>query len=163
MQGSQQMKKEVLMLKKMYMSLLLLVFLPSSVLAVDFQWQNEANETVSLSSLQGKPVVLHFWASWCPPCRGEMPSLVKWVKQHPDVQVVVVSLDRERKDAQDFLAQHKILLPLNVGNMSDSFALGVRGLPATLILGADGEIKKRRVGDIEGGDKASSDEVLRWL
>ncbi|MDX8384797.1 MAG: TlpA disulfide reductase family protein [Ghiorsea sp.] len=151
------------MLKKLYVSLLLLMFLPFSALAADFQWQNEKNEMVSLSSLQGEPLVLHFWASWCPPCRGEMPSLVQWVKQHPDVHVVMVSLDRDREDAQAFFRQHDIKVPLNVGNMRDAFALGVRGLPATLIIGAEGEIKKRRVGDIEWDDKASSDEVLRWL
>ncbi|MDX8384757.1 MAG: TlpA disulfide reductase family protein, partial [Ghiorsea sp.] len=130
------------MLKNLYVSLLLLIFLPFSALAADFQWQNEKNETVSLSSLQGEPLVLHFWASWCPPCRGEMPSLVQWVKEHPDVHVVMVSLDRDSEDAQAFFRQHDIKVPLNVGKMRDAFALGVRGLPATLIIDAEGEIKK---------------------
>ncbi|MDQ7003068.1 MAG: TlpA disulfide reductase family protein [Ghiorsea sp.] len=107
--------------------------------------------------------IYHFLVSCCPPCRKEMLPLVKWMKQHPVVRVVMVYLDRDSQNAQDFLAQNNIQVPRNVGNMRDAFALGVRGLPATLIIGAKGEINKRHIGDIEWGNKESRDEVLRWL
>jgi len=151
------------MIKKFILCVFLLGYAPMLATSAEFQWLDKNNAPVNLSALQGKPVVLHFWASWCPPCRGEIPSLVNWIGQHPDVNVVMVSLDRDREDAQAFFSQHGITLPLNMGEMRDAFSLGVRGLPATLILDAKGDIVKRRIGDILWDDKESSDEVLRWL
>ena len=140
------------------------VFVASaSAQAIEYTWENEQGKEVNISSLAGKPVLLHFWASWCPPCRKEMPALVKWIGEHPEVNVVVLSLDRARQGAQEFFAEHNIKIPLNMGNMAGASRLGVRGLPSTFVVDAKGDIVKRYTGDIHWSDPEKSKEVLGWL
>ena len=150
-------------MKKIVLIMLLMFGASYSALAIEYSWENSAGKTVSASSFKGKPVVFHFWASWCPPCRKEMPALVKWMGEHPDVQMVVLSLDRSRASAEDFYKKHDIKIPINMGKMSQTSSLGVRGLPSTFIMGADGEIIKRYTGDIDWSDPAKSAEVMSWL
>lgn len=118
---------------------------------------------MNLITLKGESVVLHFWASWCPPCRSETPALVKWVEANPKVKVVMVSLDNDRDNAAVFFAEQDIKLPLNMGNMSDASRLGVRGLPSTFVIGADEEVKKRHIGDIQWSESDANSKVLSWL
>jgi len=150
-------------MKKIILLIGLLLWLPMQAQSVEYRWQSETGEQVNLSSLQGKPLILHFWASWCPPCRGEMPALVKWVAEHPQATVVIVSLDSNKANAQAFFKQQNIKLPLNMGSMSGASALGLRGLPTTLIIDAKGDVTKRHVGDLDWGDQQTSQQVLRWL
>ena len=136
-------------MRKILFLLSALLLVPISAHSVEYQWANEQGEAATLASLEGKPVILHFWASWCPPCRTEMPAMSKWVQAHPDVQVVMISLDYDQDGAEVFYAQKNIPLPLNMGNQRDTMALGVRGLPATIVIDADGNIKKRHMGDLK--------------
>jgi thiol-disulfide isomerase/thioredoxin len=130
--------------------------------AVDFNWVN-ANGEQHLSALKGKHVLLHFWASWCPPCRAEMPKINKWALAHPDVQVVMVSMDSDSEDAQAFYQQQNIHGQVNMGDMRQASSLGIRGLPTTIIIDAKGEVSKRHTGDIHWDNEVESNEVLRWL
>jgi len=150
-------------MRNMLFLLSMLLVIPFSAHSVEYQWANEKGEAVTLASLEGKPVVLHFWASWCPPCRTEMPAMSKWVQAHPDVQVVMVSLDYDQDGAEAFYAQKNISLPLNMGKQRDTMALGVRGLPTTIVIDADGNIKKRHMGDLNWADERVSLMVLGWL
>jgi len=150
-------------MKKTMIVLIFMCLAPFLAHSVEYRWQNEAGKEMNISSHQGKAVALHFWASWCPPCRKEMPALVAWKKQHPDTTVIIVSLDSDRSGAESFFTKQSINTPLNMGNMRDASRLGVRGLPSTFIIGADGEVKKRHVGDINWADDASSREVLSWF
>jgi len=140
-----------------------MLFAPLSAQSVEYQWMNEKGEEVKLASLQGKPVILHFWASWCPPCRTEMPAMDKWVKAHPDVNVVMISLDSNQAYAQEFYADKGIQAPLHMGAMRDTSRLGVRGLPSTIIINAQGEVTKRHMGDLDWMDEKISEQVLGWL
>ncbi|MDX8387518.1 MAG: TlpA disulfide reductase family protein [Ghiorsea sp.] len=128
--------------------------------AVEYSWENEKGDVVALSSLEGQPVMLHFWASWCGPCRSEMPALARWVGEHPEVKVVMLSLDNGREAAERFFAAHDINVPLNMGSMRDLSAVGVRGLPSTLLVDASGKITKRYLGDINWLNPQKSDEIL---
>ncbi len=87
----------------------------------------------------------------------------KWVEAHPDVQVVMISLDYDKEGAQAFYAQKGIKQPLNMGNQRDTMALGVRGLPTTIIIDAQGNIKQRHTGDLNWADERVSLMVLNWL
>jgi thiol-disulfide isomerase/thioredoxin len=140
-----------------------LLLMPLSAQSVEYHWNNAAGEKVSLESMKGEPVVLHFWASWCPPCRTEMPEMSKWVQEHGDVNVVIISLDGDQEDAAEFYAAKGIQGPLNMGNMRETSRLGVRGLPTTVIIDGNGDVTKRHLGDIKWQDAEKSQEVLSWL
>jgi len=150
-------------MRKMLFLLSMLLLVPISAHSVEYQWVNEQGEVVTLASLEGKPVILHFWASWCPPCRTEMPAMSKWVQAHPDVKVVMISLDYDQDGAVAFYKQKNIQQPLNMGNQRDTMALGVRGLPTTMVIDAMGNIKKRHMGDLNWADERVSLMVLGWL
>lgn len=141
----------------------MLLLAPCSAYSVEYNWQNAAGDEVKLSSMKGKPLILHFWASWCPPCRSEMPVLANWMKTHPEAKVVVVSLDRDREPAEEYFTEQSIKQPVNMGNMGAASRLGVRGLPTTIVIGADGEVKKRYIGDLDWSDEKVSQEMLHWL
>jgi len=142
---------------------MVLLFAPLTAHSIEYQWVDAEGKQVHLSSLKGQPVILHFWASWCPPCRSEMPAMNHWVQQHPDVKVVMVSLDSNQENAAAFYAQKNIQQPLNMGDQRETMALGVRGLPTTLVIDADGNIKQRHLGDLNWADERVSLMVLDWL
>ena len=150
-------------MRNILLLLSMLVVVPFSAHSVEYQWSNEKGEQVQLSSLKGEPVILHFWASWCPPCRSEMPAMSSWVQQHPDVNVVMISLDYDQEGAAAFYQQKNIQQPLNMGKQRDTMALGVRGLPTTIVIDANGNVKKRHMGDLNWADERVSLMVLGWL
>jgi len=77
--------------------------------------------------------------------------------------VIMVSMDSDSEDAQAFYQQHAIHGQVNMGDMRQAAALGVRGLPTTIIIDAKGDVSKRHTGDIHWNDASESAEVLRWL
>ena len=95
--------------------------------------------TLTLGELRGKPVVLNFWGSYCPPCIKETPDLVAFAKAHPGVHVVGVAVSDVTKDARAFAVKFKV--PYLLGNDLDGNtvdAFGFPGLPATYFLDAEG-------------------------
>jgi cytochrome c biogenesis protein CcmG, thiol:disulfide interchange protein DsbE len=81
--------------------------------AADFTLKDMQGKTVKLSSLRGKVVVLDFWASWCVPCKKELPALDSLARRYAatkkDVVVVTVNIDKDRAKAQRFLASAKVV------------------------------------------------------
>ncbi len=139
---------------------LLLLAAPLSF-AVEYEWKDSSGAVKSLADYRGKPVMLHFWASWCPPCRNELPELQAWSRAHADVKVIVVTLDRNIADAIAFLESREIGFPALQGDMMSAQRLGVRGLPATLVIGPDGTIRKTRIGAVQWDDEAESGSILQ--
>lgn len=131
--------------------------------AAQLQWVDHSGAPHSLAEYKGKAVLVHFWASWCGPCRHEMPLLTTWLQQHPDVTIIPVSLDDSMEDARKFLTSNHFNLPAQLTDSSQAMALGARGLPTTLVVNADGEIAARQIGALPWGDKAFSDTVLGFL
>jgi thiol-disulfide isomerase/thioredoxin len=149
----------------MYKTLALIFFLMTASFqaqALEYSWENEEGNAVNLSSFEGKPIILHFWASWCGPCQHEMPDLVQWIAEHPDVEVVMLSLDNGRAAAERFFSDRGIKIPVNMGSRNIS-AMGVRGIPSTFVMDAKGEIKKRYVGGVDWANQTRSNEVLSWM
>lgn len=104
-------------------------------------------EAFALESTRGKPVVLSFWASWCGPCRLELPALSELQKQRPDIAIYAVNVDRDRRKAEGFLKQVKVELPVVWDN--ESLAMGqydVLSMPTMFLLDARGTVKLRKVG-----------------
>jgi len=101
-----------------------------------------------LSSVEGKVLVLNFWATWCPPCVSEMPHFVAISNAYPkDVVVIGISMDDDSAPVAAFLKKHKITYP--VGMMNDGFLATfgtLPGIPATFILDRNRQIVKKVVG-----------------
>jgi len=141
--------------------ILLFAWMPAQ--AADFQWVDNTGATHSLDQYRGKPVLVHFWASWCGPCRHELPALTAWLKRHPHVIFIPVSLDDSMADAQAFLKKNHFNIPAQLTDSAQAMAMGARGLPTTLAIAADGSIIARQIGALPWGDKTFSDKVLSML
>jgi thiol-disulfide isomerase/thioredoxin len=120
-----------------------------------------AGAKVALARYDGRPLLLNFWASWCPPCTAEMPMLDAFARAHPELQVVGVAVEPAQA-ARDYLAEHPVGYPILLGSADspDESALfgNRRGvLPYTVLIGADGRIRKRRAGAF------TEDELRDWI
>jgi peroxiredoxin len=117
--------------------------------APQFSLRDIDGKPVSLASYQGKVVLLNFWATWCTPCRGEIPQFVEF--QHTlgpqGLQLIGISMDDEAKPVHEFYQQFKMNYPVAIGNtnLAESYG-GVLGLPVTFLIGRDGRIAAKYVG-----------------
>jgi peroxiredoxin len=118
----------------------------SQSVAPDFSLQAADGSTVSLGDLRGKVVLLNFWATWCPPCKAEMPDLEALYRDHGiehDFVVVGVNLQEDRDTVRKYAGEARISFPLlldSTGEVSgDRYA--VRTLPMSMIIGRDGRIR----------------------
>ena len=115
--------------------------------APDFEMTLTTGETVRLSSLRGKVVMLQFTASWCGVCRKEMPSIESdiWQKHKDDPSFALYGVDRDEPLAkvQSFISQTKVTYPLGLDPGADIFALYAQrqaGVTRNVLIGRDGKI-----------------------
>ena len=100
-------------------------------------------KAVSLDDYKGKVVLLDFWATWCPPCRAELPNLhAKYDQYHAQgFDVVGISLDKDVPTLRTFIEAKKMpWTQLYDANHPDTKTYGVQGIPFTLLIGKDGKI-----------------------
>lgn len=126
--------------------------------APGFSLESTDGRKVGLADLAGQPLVINFWASYCPPCRAEMPLLQRSVGALTNVRLVLVNEGDSGQGARDFLSsvgiQQAALLD---SDLSVGRAYGVVPLPTTVFVRADGSIAGRQVGELD-------DRVLAaWL
>lgn len=152
-------------------TLLIVTLLPVILLAggwevPDLQLQNLNGKTEKLSDYHGKIVVLNFWATWCVPCRKEMPLFVHLQQQYESrgVQFIAVSVDgpESQTEVPEFVRKHKISFPVWVGGTSEmqaAFRLGT-GLPATIIIDQSGKACFRIIGESKREQLVSRLEYL---
>ena len=108
---------------------------------------NDGEHAVDLQSLQGKVVVLNFWASWCAPCVEEMPSLQAFQNQTPGVQVVAISSNEAFAKYQHYVAQqHLTLLTVFDENQTSNKLYGSFKFPETYIIDKRGIIRRKLIG-----------------
>jgi len=132
----------------------------SSAYAVDFEWRDQKGVVHQLDELKGKPVLVHLWASWCFPCRAEIPDMSAWLKDHPDVLMLPVSLDESAANANAFLTAVNWHVPLMQTDASQLYRLGSRGLPTTVLINSAGEIESVHAGVQQWQDGPWNDRVL---
>lgn len=131
--------------------------------APDFTRGDLGGKEVRLSSYRGKLVLLNFWATWCPPCREEMPVFSRWQKdlQARGLQVIGVSMDDDGSEVRKFLAQYPVTYPIVMGDarFAEKFG-GVLGLPLTYLIDAQGRVVARYQGE---ADLAKMDAKVKEL
>lgn len=117
--------------------------------AAPFSFTDASGKTATTADLKGKVVFVNFWASWCPPCRAEMPSLENlYQKFKTDERVVFLFMneDNDRNKAVQYLQKNNFSIPLlyATGNVSSEIFSG--SLPTTVILDKEGKIVLRHTG-----------------
>jgi len=119
--------------------------------APEFTLQDLQGNTVRLSDLRGKAVVLNFWATWCPPCKEEIPWFVEMQKEYgaQGLQVVGVSMDAtDPKDVLKFAAQYSMNYTILFGDDAVAEAYGgIPYLPTTFYIDRNGVIVERVFGE----------------
>lgn len=102
----------------------------------------------NLDSLRGKPAVLNFWASWCGPCREEMPALERSYQKYKDpIAFVGVAVQDTEKDARDVASKRGITYPVGLdADNQIGFTYQIAAMPTTIIIDANGIILKRFAG-----------------
>ena len=122
----------------------------------------DSDRKVSLDELRGKVVVLNFWATWCPPCIEEMPSLVQMQQKlkGKGVEVLAVSVDADQGAYNDFLKQHNVdLLTVRDPDQKSNNLYGTFKFPETYIIDRQGVLRRKFVGPIDWG----TPEILDYL
>jgi peroxiredoxin len=122
----------------------------NSSAAPDFTLQSLDGKSVRLSDFRGKPVVLNFWATWCSPCKIEMPWFVDLQKQYgpAGLQFLGVAMDdASTKDIAEFAESMKVNYPILIGkdSVGDAYG-GVQFLPETFYIDRDGKIVDKAFG-----------------
>jgi peroxiredoxin len=120
---------------------------------LNFTVKDMNGEKINLASFEGKVIVLDFWATWCPPCKAEIPGFVELQQTYGSkgLQFVGISVDSEDTPAmlKDFATQYKMNYPVLVGGDRDDLqdAYGpMWGIPTTFVIGRDGRICRKNSG-----------------
>lgn len=131
--------------------------------APDYELQDMDGRIHRLSDLQGKPVVVNFWATWCPPCREEMPSMQRaWERLEAEgVEMVAINVGESVDTVFEFTATYPVEFTLlfDLDN-SVSSEWPMRGLPTTFVIDPQGKIAYRAIGGREWDDPKLLQPVL---
>ena len=129
---------------------------PPKVEAPDFTVENADGEEVKLSDYVGKPIVLNFWASWCSPCKSEMPEFnAAWEELEGEVQFLMVNMTDGAREtvesAREYVEGEGFTFPVLFDTKSEAaIAYSAYSLPTTYFIDAEGYVTARAVGAIDG-------------
>ncbi|WP_455675584.1 TlpA family protein disulfide reductase, partial [Pradoshia sp.] len=117
--------------------------------AVDFTLKDLEGQEVSLSDYKGKKVFLNFWATWCNPCKEEMPEMEKIHQKYEDVVILAINLDTD-KDIQGFMDEHALTFKalLDVDEVVNK-QYQVVSIPTSFFIDEEGIIRKKVQGILD--------------
>jgi thiol-disulfide isomerase/thioredoxin len=120
---------------------------------LEFALTNLDGEIVNAADYRGKWLILNYWATWCAPCRDEMPELVRFQNEHEDVQILGIAFeDAEIHKLKSFAADFNVnypLLTIDVYNPPKFAEEGGLGLPTTIVYNPEGMRHKKHMGPID--------------
>ncbi|MDR2035898.1 MAG: TlpA family protein disulfide reductase [Coriobacteriales bacterium] len=135
--------------------------------APDFAMLDSQGTTVKLSDLRGQPVVLNFWASWCPPCREEMPEFEQLYQEYgTQVQFVMLNATDGQRDtvqsAAQFINEAGFSFPVYFDdNREGARAFSVNAIPVTVFIDRDGYVAAQQIGMISKKDLLAGIALIR--
>jgi cytochrome c biogenesis protein CcmG, thiol:disulfide interchange protein DsbE len=132
--------------------------------APDFLWVQPSGASTRLAALKGTPVVLNFWATWCGPCRAEMPRLEQAARDNPAVAFYEIDLDEDGAKVRGFFDSLEIahLTPLiDVGSVvARAYGLG-QGVPTTFFIDGGGVVRAATIGEMDMATIATNLSTVR--
>ncbi len=120
--------------------------------APDFSLPTLDGDTITLSELRGYPVVLNFWASWCPPCRLEMPALVEAYETYREDRLMILGMNMTYQDtvddAREFVETYDVTYPTLLDNTGDVSRdrYRIMGVPTSIFINREGYIVRTHLG-----------------
>ncbi len=115
----------------------------------DFSLRSLDGQEVSLSQYRGQVVLINGWATWCPPCRAEMPDLVKFYQANKDKGFIILAVNagETAEQAKPFVNQMGMQFPVLIDpNTRVLTGLGVTAFPTSIVVGRDGVVKRIHTG-----------------
>lgn len=127
------------------------------------QFDTPAGGKLAMQSLKGKPLLINFWATWCPPCVEELPLLERFYSENKAKSVQILGLAADKPEAvRGFLKKLPLTFPIGITDLSGialskSWGNLAGGLPFSVMLASDGRVMQRKMG------KLSEDDLKTWL
>ena len=139
-----------------------LTAISGGISAPEFVLQDTEGRTHRLSDYRGKPVIVNFWTTWCPPCREEIPSMNRaWhLLEEDDIALLAINMGEDEDTIFIFTADYPADFPMLMDREGAVIAeWPVKGLPTTYVIAPDGTLAYRAIGSREWDDKALLDAV----
>lgn len=147
------------LLRVLVIATLLLMSMTAVAETVDFELEGLDGKRYRLSDYRGKWVLVNYWATWCPPCREELPELEVFHNNHKDTNAVVLGVAMERIEVprlKAFVDEQFLSYPILITQPAARTELGrVPGLPTSFLVNPNGELVARQVGPLTQEDLES--------